>query len=183
MYEFCEKDIIDGCKKHNPIMQKRLYEKFYSLFLKICIRYTQNEQDAENILHDSFIKIFKNISEYESKGSFEGWMKKIVVNCCLDFLRSKSSKNMKQTALPESFDNFEFTNKDANAIDQISMKELLKLIHLLPTVTQTVFNLFIFEGYSHKEISKALTISEGTSQWHVNNARKFLQQKLKNYVK
>ncbi len=180
MHEFSDQEIIVGCKENNPVFQKKLYEKYYNLFLKICMRYTQNTQDAENLLHDSYIKIFRSIEEYESKGSFEGWMKRIVVNCCLDFLRSKELKNQKQTIMPEEIGQIQFTSRDQSALDTLSMKELVKLIQTLPCTSQTVFNMFVFDGYSHKEISEILQISEGTSQWHVNNARKTLQQKIKN---
>lgn len=180
MHEFSDQEIIVGCKEKNPIFQKKLYEKYYNLFLKICVRYTKNLHDAENILHDSYIKIFSNLVDYESKGSFEGWMKRIVVNCCLDFLRSKELKNQKQTIMPDELSTIQFTSREHNALDQLSMNELLNLVQTLPHTSQTVFNLFIFDGYSHKEISEMLEISEGTSQWHVNNARKTLQQKIKN---
>ncbi len=182
MYEFSDQELIVGCKNNNPLFQKILYEKYYPLFLKICLRYISNSQDAENLLHDSYIKIFTNIIDYEAKGSFEGWMKKIVVNSCLDFLRSKEFKNTQQTSLPDEISQIHYTSKDQSAIDKLSMKELLQIIQQLPTMSQTVFNLFVFDGYSHKEIAGMLDISEGTSQWHVNNARKLLQQKIKSIM-
>lgn len=144
------------------------------------MRYTKDEQDAEQTLHDSFLKIFKNIGEYEGKGSFEGWMKRIVINSNLDFLRSKMTKDLNNVYLPEDITQINYTTKDANAVDRLSMKELLKLVKSLPQTSQAVFNLFVFDGYSHKEIAKMLQITEGTSQWHVNNARKVLQEKIKN---
>ena len=173
-------EIILGCQEDKPIFQKKLYEQYYNSFLKICMRYTKNDQDAEHILHDSFLKIFKSIKEYEGKGSFDGWMKRIVVNCNLDFLRSKSAKDQSNVYMPEDITVLHFTTKEANALDKLSCKELMKLVQQLPQTTQTVFNLFVFDGYSHKEIAQHMNMSEGTSQWHVNNARKVLQQKIKN---
>lgn len=180
MQGYSDQDIIQGCQENNPIFQKILYEQSYNLFLKICMRYTKNEHDAEQTLHDSYLKIFKSIKEYEGKGSFEGWMKRIVVNCNLDYLRSKTTKEQQNVYLPEDITQINFTTKDANAIDKLNMKELMKLVQSLPHMSKTVFNLFVFDGFSHKEIAGMLQITEGTSQWHVNNARKLLQEKIKN---
>lgn len=180
MQGYSDQEIIIGCKENNPLFQKKLYEQCYNGFLKICMRYTKDEQEAEQTLHDSFLKIFKAIGEYEGKGSFEGWMKRIVVNCNLDFLRSKMNKDQTNVYLPEDISQIHYTSKDASAVDKLSMKELMGLVQTLPQTSQTVFNMFVFDGYSHREIAQLLQISEGTSQWHVNNARKVLQEKIKN---
>lgn len=153
------------------------------MFMKLCARYAKDMHDAEQLLQDGFLKIFKNIDSYQGNGSFEGWMRRIMVNTCLDYLKSKQLKDSKQVYYPEAMSDT-LTISQNEALEKIALKDLLTIIQTLPPMSKTVFNLYIFEGYSHKEISKMLEISEGTSQWHVNNARKNLQEKIKkNYSK
>src|SRR5690606_39628539 len=110
---------------------------------------------------------------------FEGWMRRIMVNTCLDYLKSKYLKDNKKIHYPETpIESGTFSVQNA-AISNIEMRDLMAMIQELPPMSKTVFNLFVFDGYSHREISKLLGISEGTSQWHVNNARKTLQVKIK----
>jgi RNA polymerase sigma factor (sigma-70 family) len=176
MPAYTELDIIEGCKQQKSLYQEQLYKKYYSLFLKLCARYAKDMQDAEQLMQDGFLKIFHHINDYSSKGSFEGWMRRIIVNTCLDYLKSKYLKNAKQTYYPEEIaDNYKMSTQNM-ALDHMGITEILRQIQKLPPMSRTVFNLFVFDGYSHKEISKILEMSEGTSQWHVNNARKTLQQ-------
>lgn len=179
MPEYTEQDIIEGCRRNDRSLQEHLYKKYYSLFLKLCARYAKDMYDAEQLMQDGFLKIFSHMNDYSGKGSFEGWMRRIVVNTCLDYLKSKYLKNAMQLHYPTEIGDSAAFSTDNNALDKIAMKDLLKIIQTLPPMSRTVFNLFVFEGYSHKEISKILEMSEGTSQWHVNNARKSLQQKIK----
>jgi RNA polymerase sigma-70 factor (ECF subfamily) len=135
-------------------------------------------QDAEQLLNDGFLKIFTQIEKYSSIGSFEGWMKKIMVNTCLDYLRStylKEEMTMHVNAIQPEETNLAVTNE---GLESIEFKELVNIIQQLPTMTRTVFNLFVFDGFNHKEISAQLDISEGTSHWHVHQARNTLQKKI-----
>ncbi len=179
MADYCEQDIIEGCKENNRLHQEQLYQKYYNLFLKLCARYARDMHDAEQLMQDGFVKIFGHITEFEGKGSFEGWMRRIMVNTCLDYLKSKYLKHAKQLHFPQEVGETLSLSITNSAMDKMAMKDLLGLIQSLPPMSRTVFNLYIFEGYSHKEIAKSLNMSEGTSQWHVNNARKNLQQKIK----
>jgi len=179
MPEYTEQDIIEGCKRNDRSLQEHLYKKYYSLFLKLCARYARDMHDAEQLMQDGFLKIFNHIRDYSGKGSFEGWMRRIVVNTCLDYLKSKYLKNAMQLHFPSEIGDSATFSISNNALDKIAMKDLLGIIQTLPPMSRTVFNLFVFEGYSHKEIGALLDMSEGTSQWHVNNARKNLQQKIK----
>jgi RNA polymerase sigma-70 factor (ECF subfamily) len=148
------------------------------MFLKVCARYAKNMQDAEQLLNDGFLKIFTQIEKYSSIGSFEGWMKKIMVNTCLDYLRStylKEEMTMHVNAIQPEETNLAVTNE---GLESIEFKELVNIIQQLPTMTRTVFNLFVFDGFNHKEISAQLDISEGTSHWHVHQARNTLQKKI-----
>lgn len=179
MPEYTEQDILEGCRRNERLLQEHLYKKYYSLFLKLCARYAKDMQDAEQLMQDGFLKIFGHINDYSGKGSFEGWMRRIVVNTCLDYLKSKYLKNSMQLHFPAEIGESSAFSVDNTALDKIAMKDMLGIIQTLPPMSRTVFNLFVFDGYSHKEIGAMLDMSEGTSQWHVNNARKNLQQKIK----
>ncbi len=178
MPAYSEQDIITGCRKKNRAIQEHLYKTHYSLFLKVCARYAKNMQDAEQLLNDGFLKIFTQIDKYGNTGSFEGWMKRVVVNTCLDYLRStylKEEMTMHVNAIQPEESTLSVTN---DGLEQIEFRELVNMIQTLPSMTRTVFNLFVFEGFNHKEISEQLDISEGTSHWHVHQARNTLQKKI-----
>lgn len=148
------------------------------MFLKVCARYAKSMQDAEQLLNDGFLKIFTQIDKYSNIGSFEGWMKRVVVNTCLDYLRStylKEEMTMHVNAVQPEETNLAVTNE---GLENIEFKALVSMIQTLPSMTRTVFNLFVFEGFNHKEISEQLDISEGTSHWHVHQARSILQKKI-----
>lgn len=178
MPEHTEHEIIEGCKNNNPYFQELLYKNNYSLFLKICARYSKDMYDAEQILQDGYLKIFKSIQHFAFKGSFEGWMKRIIVNNCLDYLKSKQFNDNAKLDFVEEIGEHKLMTSENNGLSNMGLKDLILLIQALPPMSKTVFNLFIFDGYSHKEIAQILNISVGTSQWHVNNARKTLQEKI-----
>ena len=136
-------------------------------------------QDAEQLLNDGFLKIFNSVDSYKNAGSFAGWMQKIMVNTCLDYLRSTSLKQemtMHVNSVPAEETNISVTNY---GIENMEFKELLHNIQALPTMSRTVFNLFVFEGFNHKQISEQMDISEGTSHWHLHYARNTLQKMIK----
>lgn len=178
MPAYSEQDIIAGCRKKSRAIQEHLYKTYYSMFLKVCARYAKNMQDAEQLLNDGFLKIFTQIDKYGNTGSFEGWMKRVVVNTCLDYLRStylKEEMTMHVNAIQPEETNLAVTNE---GLEHIEFRELVSMIQVLPSMTRTVFNMFVFEGFNHKEISEQLDISEGTSHWHVHQARNVLQKKI-----
>jgi len=179
MPTYTEQDIIAGCRKNNRAVQEHLYKVYYCVFLKVCARYAKSMQDAEQLLNDGFLKVFTQIDKFSNTGSFEGWMKKVMVNTCLDYLRSnylKEEMTMHVNAMPIEESNLSVSNE---GLESIEFRELLTIIQGLPSMTRTVFNLFVFEGFNHKEISEQLDISEGTSHWHVHQARNMLQKKIK----
>lgn len=178
MPEYSEQEILKGCRNRDRAIQEYLYKKYYSLFLKICARYAKDMEDAEQLLNDGFLRIFTRIDSYERTGSFEGWMKRIVINTCLDYLRSSYLKNSMKMNFNMSVVAEQNTAVKNAAIERMDFRELLNHIQTLPVMTKTVFNLFVFEGYAHTEIAKMLEISEGTSYWHVHQARKLLQKKI-----
>ncbi len=179
MPAYTEQEIIFGCRKGERVFQEHLYKAYYSTLMKICLRYAKDMQDAEQLLNDGFMKIFTHINKYEQSGSFEGWMKKIMVNTCLDYLKSSYVKNsMKMNFNANLVENTSLSVSN-ESMEKMEFKELVNMIQALPAMTKTVFNLFVFEGYSHKEIAKQLDISEGTSYWHVHQGRTLLQKKIK----
>lgn len=166
--------LVNECIKGNPIAQKKLFEKFAPKMLFVCKRYCKEQEDAEDVLQEGFIKIFAYLEKYKHEGSFEGWMRRIFVNCCLDFLR-------KQKALGDisSLDDIAYKTQDESSHNQsLEVEDLLNIILKLPKGYQVVFNLFAIEGYTHKEISELLGISEDTSKSQYFRARAFL----KNYL-
>ncbi len=176
---YSEQDIIADCKDNKRVAQEMLYKQYYSLFLKICARYALNMEDAEQLMNDGFLKIFNSISTYKNAGSFEGWMKRIVINGCLDYLKSKDTKNnLKITHAASNNENHDVPVQ-ADAIKAIEFKDMLQMIQTLPATTKTVFNMYVFDGFAHKEISEMLSISEGTSSWHLHHARNLLQTMIK----
>ncbi len=140
--------------------------------MSLCLRYTKNETDAMDVLNTGFYKVFKNIQRFDSsKASLYTWMRTIIINSCLDYITSKQNI-IQQVELTGNTD----IQIDPEVFVKMKSEHLLHLIRKLPPATRTVFNLFIMEGYSHKEIANLLKISDGTSKWHLSEARKSLQK-------
>lgn len=166
--------LLQGCLENDRRAQKQLYEQFYAFAMTIALRYSRDEMDAADILSHAFVKIFKSIRTYDSrKGSLHAWIKRIMINEGLDHIKSRErfSENVELETVPEPSIN--------NAVmEQMGADELLELIQKLPPATHAVFVLYAVEGYSHKEIAQHLQMTEGTSRWHLSEARKTLQEKL-----
>jgi RNA polymerase sigma-70 factor (ECF subfamily) len=165
-------NIIEGCKNNNLKAQEQLYRSYYKATMTLCLRYTKNETDALDVLNTGFYKVYKNIHTFnKSKATLYTWIRTIIINSCLDFIKAKQqiieTKEIEQAA-----------NIDVPpaAVSKLSANEILQLVRSLPNATQAVFNLYAIEGYNHIEIGKLLNISEGTSKWHLSEARKKLQK-------
>lgn len=144
---------------------------YYNSMMQLCLRYTKNEEDATEVLNNGFLKVFRNIHKYESaQASLYTWIRIIVINSCIDFIKRKIK--IKYHDLQEANE----VQVNADIIEKMDAIELLNSIRQLTAAAQTVFNLYVMEGYNHKEIGKLLNISEGTSKWHLSEARKKLQQ-------
>lgn len=138
----------------------------------LCLQYTQNEADAVEVLNTGFLKVFRHIDRYDQgQAALYTWIRTIIMNCCLDFVRNKQKANTYHE-LDEKME----VHIPAEVISKIKAAELLQLVRRLPPATQAVFNLYVLEGYQHKEIGELLGISDGTSKWHLSEARKALQQ-------
>jgi len=167
-------ELIANCKKGNRKAQEQLYRKYADILFGICLKYSRNRAEAEDSLHDSFITIFDKIGQYRSKGSFEGWMKRIAVNTILQKYRKEEHLNLVTENIAED------TGFDANSYMDISLQTLLKHIQGLPNKYRLTFNLYVLDGYSHKEISKLLGTSPGTSKSNLARARTILKEKIQN---
>jgi RNA polymerase sigma factor (sigma-70 family) len=140
--------------------------------MALCVRYTKDKNDALEILNDGFLKVFKNIDQYDAvKASLYTWMRKIIINTAIDFLRKRQVYYDMDVLL----DPREDAGIENEALFKMGGEELLKAIRQLPATTSTVFNLYVIDGFSHREIAAILEISEGTSRWHLSEARRQLK--------
>lgn len=165
--------MIEGCVKQDRLCQQKLYELYHKKFYAICLRYTKEIEEAEDMLQEGFVKIFFNIKQFTGSGSFEGWMKRIIINTAIEFYRKKVIMYPVTDFEPE-----EGTSPEGEVQIELQANDLLKMIQELPTGYRTVFNLYAIEGYSHKEIAEMLGISEGTSKSQLARARVILQQQV-----
>ena len=170
-----EQQMIALCKKGDRAAQKALFDLLSPKMFAICIRYMGSREAAEDVLQEGFISLFSKLDSYSGEGSFEGWARKVFVNTALMTLRRNDV--MKQTEDIEIARNV--TGSETSALQDMSYKELLDVVAELPPGFRTVFNLFLVEGYSHKEISEILGISEATSRSQLQRARVMLQNKIK----
>lgn len=168
-----ESEIIEGCLKGERQAQQLLYETYSKKFFAICLRYIKDRDLAEDVMIESFMKIFEKLNQFQSKGSFEGWMKKIIITQSLLTLRNNKNLNMEVNV-----ENISDLPNQQYELNHLEADELMKLVKDLPTGYRTVFNLYAIEGYSHAEIGDLLGITEGTSKSQLNRGRNLLKQKI-----
>lgn len=167
--------LIEGCKKGDRKSQKAIYDALAGKMYAVCLRYMGDSESAADILQDGFVTLFTKIDSYSGMGSFEGWARKIFVNTALMKLRKKD-------VLGQSEDidaAWNITSSSPSAIQNIGYQELARMIEKLPTGFRTVFNMYVVEGYSHKEIAEAMGVSEATSRSQLQRARAMLQNMIK----
>ncbi|KMQ67438.1 RNA polymerase subunit sigma24 [Chryseobacterium sp. FH2] len=168
-----ERELLLECQRNDRNAQRKVYEKMAGKLYSVCKRYLKTDEDIEEVLADTFYKIFTKISQLQNPETFEAWAKKIAVNECLQKLRSRE---MLHISLDENW-----VHSSDTTVEHISFeKDILKLLNFLPEGCRAIFNLFAIEGYPHKEIAVMLSISEGTSKSQLNFARKKLQELLIN---
>lgn len=166
-------ELIQSCRKGDRKAQEQLYRKYADILFGICLKYSRNKTEAEDNLHDSFIVIFEKIGQYKSRGSFEGWIKRITVNTVLQ-------KYRKEEYLSVVSENHEEEVAVEPGYADVSLQTLLQYIQELPNRYRTTFNLYVLDGYSHKEISELLGTSTGTSKSNLARARHILKEKIEN---
>jgi RNA polymerase sigma-70 factor (ECF subfamily) len=167
--------LIEGCIRGDRQSQSQLYAMLMQKMFVVCLRYSKNREEAEEILQEGFMKVFEFIHQYKFAGSFEGWVRKIMVNCALQKYRSKKLHAVVDID-PATIENI----GNENIISQIGTKELLQMVQQLPPSYRMVFNLYVFEGMKHREIAQHLNISEGTSKSNLSDARAILQRAVNN---
>lgn len=169
-----DRSLIEACMREERRAQQRLYELTYSRLMNVCLRYTKDEEEARSHFVQGFLKILNNLSRYSYEGVFEAWASRVMINSVLDDLRR--NKKYKQTHIHTENENIEHKNDvDWNAFEQKANAEyVMSLVKKLPDASRQVFLLFGIDGYSHKEIGTMLGITEGTSKWHLFEARKKL---------
>ncbi len=169
-----DSDLIKRCLNGNRQSQSELYALLSPKMFAVCLRYSRNREEAEEVLQEGFLKVFQFLHQFKYEGSFEGWVRRIMVNCALQKIRSQArlSPVVNIEDHESSFAVFE------NPEQHFSNKDLLAMVMGLPPVYRTVFNLYVFEGYKHREIAEMLGISEGTSKSNLSDARTLLKKKL-----
>ena len=171
--------LIQSCIDGDRRSQSQLYELFVPKMYAVCLRYSKNREEAEEIVQEGFVQVFKSLKNFRKEGSFEGWVRKIMVYCAIQHYRSKPK--MHPVITIETADVEEMGNE--NIISQLGKKELLKMVQALPPACRMVFNLHVFEGMKHREIAGHLGISEGTSKSNFFDAKVILQRAVTNSLK
>jgi len=166
-------ELIEACVKGDRLAQKKLYDTFSRRMYVVCLRYTKSQQEAEDVLQESFIKVFKSLNGYRGDSRLDYWIKRIVINTALNSQR----KRLYMYPMVDVED-IKIASDNEKTMSNLHMEELLAMIQELPSGCQIVFNLFAIEGYGHKEIAEMLGVSEGTSKSQFSRARKLLQEKI-----
>ena len=197
-----EKKLILGCRKNNRTAQKMVYEKYAPHMKAVCLRYVRDTAEVKDIVQEGFIKVFMKIKQYKGKGSFEGWIRRIIVNTAISHIRKQKKHydhydidEIRETNINGSYRENDSLNTEGTEIDKqdideekinfslietadFSREELLEVLKILPEGFRIVFNLFTMDGYKHEEIAKMLKIEVKTSRSRLSRARKMLQQEL-----
>ena len=166
-----EQDYIQACIRKERWAQKKLYEEHYAMALPVCMRYANDENDALDIMHEGFIKVFRHISKYEPGTSLPSWIRRIMINTAIDHYRKMARRRTEDIETA-----YAVKSNDPDVISQMSAKEIMKSLQLLTPAYRSVFNLYVIEGYSHKEVAEILQITESTSRSNLVKARSKLKK-------
>jgi RNA polymerase sigma factor (sigma-70 family) len=165
--------LCQGCLQGHRLAQEFLYRRHFARLMPIALRFLNNREEAVEVLNQAFLKIFSSIASYNGTGSFAGWMARIVFNTTIDFVRQRTVYRQRM-----DFESTADIPVTTNAIDHLAAEEILATIQKLPATQRTIFNLYIIDGYKHREIAAMLNIDESTSKWHLAQARLQLQKML-----
>jgi RNA polymerase sigma-70 factor (ECF subfamily) len=172
------KEIVSGCLRNDRKSQEQIFKLFYGKMLGVCMRYTNDRDTAQEIVQDSFIKVFEKLKSFDNSGSFEGWIKRVVVNTAIDYIR----KSKKDPFLTDNDNDFRLGGVDPTIeSEELELKDekaeiIMEAIQKLSPGYRAVFNLYVIDDYSHKEIAETLGISEGTSKSNLSKARVNIQK-------
>jgi RNA polymerase sigma-70 factor, ECF subfamily len=179
---FDEENILKGCREGKRIAQKQLYEKYVSSMLAICLRYSKSRDEAEDLIQEGFLKIFQNINSYRKHGSLEGWIKRIMINHALNHYKKNRRIPFAEDVDAINENEILSSDEEVENFTPVPAETLLAMIQSLPEGYRMVFNLYVFEEYSHKEIAEAMNFSENTSKTQLMKARRQLQGKFLEYT-
>lgn len=166
-----ESDLIKGCINGDPQMQRLIYQRFSSMMYAVCLRYSENTEDANDIMQEGFIKVYKSLNKFRAEGSFEGWVRRIFINTSIEHYRKKV-KLYNVTEVQENT----IEDKELDALDSLAAKDIMNIVNELSPGYKAVFNMHVIEGYSHKEIADILGITEGTSKSQLARAKGVLKK-------
>lgn len=169
---YTEEELVAGCVRNERRAQEQFYRKFFPEMLRMCLRYTRDEDTALEIVNNGFLRVFKKLHTFAFKGSLEGWVRRLVYHSMADYFRENAR-----------YLNFLVLEERDNAVperghESFYEEDILKVVSKLPPMSQEVFRLYAIEGYSHAEVAESLQISEGTSKWHLSTARQKLRDQL-----
>ncbi len=164
--------LIQGCIRNERSSQEKLYHLFYPKMMAMVRRYIDDEMQAEEVMNNGYLRAFQKLNQYNFQGSFEGWLRKIIFHAVSDYVKQNSRYDEKTVLIEKD----ELVHKDH--ADKLYYDQLLKLVQALPDATRAVFNMYVMEGFTHKEIANLLGISEGTSKWHLSEGRKQLKERI-----
>ncbi len=176
--ESTDLELIEGCKKGDPRAQKALYERYRMMLFGVCLRYASCREEAEDFLQDGFVKIYQNLYQYQPIGSLGGWMRKVVVNVILQHLRRRRHL-FTDVEIEDLADQYEAEDQ---IFSSFRARALMRMVQQLPDGYRTVFNLYVIEGFSHKEIAEQLGISEATSKSQLSRAKSTLRKMIEKVV-
>jgi RNA polymerase sigma factor (sigma-70 family) len=168
-------DLIQGSIEGNREIQELLYHRFSPKMYAVCLRYSGNVADAQDLLQEGFIKVYKNLNKFRGEGSFEGWIRRIFLNTSIEHFRKKNN----MLSVTETHE-IATEDKEWNALDNLAEKDIISMIHELSPGYRVVFNMHVIEGYSHKEIADMLGINEGTSKSQLARAKGVLKKMVEN---
>ncbi|HVZ56652.1 MAG TPA: RNA polymerase sigma factor [Chitinophagaceae bacterium] len=172
-----ESDLLQGCLRGDRRMQEALYQRFAPRMYAVCLRYAGSAAEAEDILQDGFVKVFRKLDSFRGEGSLEGWVRRIIVNTAIEHFRRRDYlqpvTQREETTLE---------GKDLSVLDNLAERDIMQLISQLSPGYRTVFNLYVVEGYTHREIGDMLGISEGTSKSQLSRAKVILQDLVRTYL-
>ena len=164
--------LIQGCIRNERGAQEKLYHLFYPKMMALVRRYIDQDVQAEEIMNNGYLRAFQKIKQYNFQGSFEGWLRKIVFHAVADYVKQNTKYATKIMLVEKD----ELVHKDH--ADKLYYDQLVQLVQALPDATRTVFNMYVMEGFTHREIGNMLGISEGTSKWHLSEGRRVLKEKI-----
>jgi RNA polymerase sigma-70 factor (ECF subfamily) len=164
--------LIQGCIRNERGAQEKLYRLFYPRMMALVRRYIDHEMQAEEIMNNGYLRAFQKIKQYNFQGSFEGWLRKIIFHAVADYVKQNARYTEKVVLVEKD----QYVHKDH--ADKLYYDQLVKLVQSLPDATRTVFNMYVMDGFTHKEIGNMLGISEGTSKWHLSEGRRVLKEKI-----